>query len=388
MSEDSTPEQFWWQQLAILYRKRVLIIVLTVLVAAASVVVSLVLPVKYKASSRLVLPVSGSGGIAGALLGDISSAAQSILGTGAGDYVRFLAILNSRTVQDSVVDAFDLIRVYELEESEYPREYARMTLAEHVDFVVDQEYDFLSVEVLDSDPERAAAMSNFYVGQLDQINNRIASQTASSFREYVDSRYEEAESEHQNLLDSLAAFQRRYGVYDLEAQTQAFFSQVAEIRAEALQLEIQYASLEQQFGSENRQVRNLASLLESANAQFEEILAGSEAVFPVDQQDAPDMVRRYLELSLQRTIQERILELVAPMAEQARFEEEKQVEALQIVDEAVAPFEKASPQRALICIFGTLSGFVIIIFAVLFAAWWKRTAPLVSERLREASRDV
>jgi len=376
---------FWWKQLAVLLSKWKLIGTLTLIVAVASVVVSLILPVKYQAASRLILPNTGSGGIAGALLGDISSAAASILGSGSGDYVRLLAILNSRTVMDAVVDEFDLIQAYELEDTEFPSEFARMQLGENVEFVIDQEYDFLSVEVLDSDPQRAADISNYFVGELDRINNDLSRQTAGFFRDYVENRYEEAEEMHQAMLDSLASFQRQYGVIDLEAQTTAFFGQVAEMRVEALQLEIQYESLKQQFGETNRQVQSLQTLSETANEAYLRAMSGSEAVFPVGQEEAPDMVRSYLELTMQRLIQERILEIVAPMLEQARFEEEKTSTALQIIDRAVAPVEKAKPQRAIVCIVGTLSGFVLIIAWVLLTAWWRENAPRLANRLAEAS---
>ena len=143
---------------------------------------------------------------------------------------------------DDVVETFDLVTVYELENEEYPLEEARAALKDNVDFVVDQEFDFFSVEVLDKDPQRAADMSNYFVEKLDEINNRLSKQTAGNFREYVQSRYDQAGLDRQAMLDSLAVFQREYGVIDLEAQTQAYFTQLAELRANAIQVEIQLAA--------------------------------------------------------------------------------------------------------------------------------------------------
>ena len=258
-------EQAWWNLLGVLYRWRRFIVIVTSIMAVASVIISLLLPNWFKASSRLLLPASSSGGLAGALLGDISSAAQSLLGAGGGDYVRYMAILNSRSVLDDVVQEFDLITVYELEEEEFPVEEARGTLSDNVEFVVDQEYDFFSIEVLDKDPQRAADMSNFFVQKLEEINNELSKQTAGNFRAYVEERYGLAEEEREAMLDSLAAFQREYGVLDLEAQTVAFYTQLAEMRADAVQLEIQLASLSTQFGENNRQVQNLDALVTAAN---------------------------------------------------------------------------------------------------------------------------
>ncbi|GIV57340.1 MAG: polysaccharide chain length determinant protein [Rhodothermaceae bacterium] len=378
-------EDTLWETLGTLYRWRRFIAGVTGVVAVLSVVISLLLPNWYRAQTRLLLPESSSGGLASALLGNLSSAARSLIGGTGGDYTRYLAILSSRTVFDNVIDRFDLIRVYELEDSETPRYAARKALAENVAFVIDDEYEFLSVEVLDTDPERAAAMANFFVEELNRLNAELSAQSAGLFRQYVEARYEEAARTRAALLDSLEAFQRRYGVFDLQAQTTAYFTQLADLRAEALQLEIQYEALREQLGPENPQVRRLATLVEAARRKYQDALAGREQVLPVPRGEAPRMARRYAELEMERIIQERILELVAPLLEQARFEEQRQVEAVQVVDPAVPPERKAKPKRSILCIAATLSAFILAVVFVLVYTWWQRRHPYFAQRLREAA---
>ena len=286
---------------------------------------------------------------------------------------------------DDVVETFDLVTVYELEDEDFPLEEARAALKDNVGFVVDQEFDFFSVEVLDKDPQRAADMSNYFVEKLDEINNRLSKQTAGNFREYVQSRYDQAGLDRQAMLDSLAVFQREYGVIDLEAQTQAYFTQLAELRANAIQVEIQLAARRSQFGEDNRQAQSLEAIVVAADQKYQDALAGQEAVFPVSQDRAPEMVKSYLNLMLERTIQERILELVAPMLEQAKFEEERTGKALQIVDAAIAPVEKFKPKRSVICIAATLSAFILAIFFALVMDWWRRRHGYFAARLRDAA---
>ncbi|MBT3448629.1 MAG: lipopolysaccharide biosynthesis protein [Bacteroidetes Order II. Incertae sedis bacterium] len=375
----------WWHMLGVLFRWRRFIIIVTGVLAVVSVVISLMLPVWYKASSRLLLPNSGGSGIASALLGDLSSAAESLLGGGGGDYVRYMAILHSRAVKEQIVERFDLINVYDLAEEEFASEEALSALADNIEFVIDDEYDFMSIEVFDQDAQRAADISNYFIELLDEENNRLTRQTAGNFRAYVESRYDLAEEERGAMLDSLASFQRKYGVIDLEAQTEAYFSQLAELRASTLQYEIQLNGMRAQFGEGNQQVKNMQSMVEAANQSFQDALDGREMVMPVSQEEAPEMVRQFLNLTMERTIQERILELVAPMLEQARFEEERQSETLQVVDAAVAPFEKAKPKRMIIVIGATLSAFILALVFVLLLDWWKRNSPRFASRIREAS---
>ncbi|WP_457651784.1 GumC family protein [Rhodocaloribacter sp.] len=379
-------DQNLWSVLGTLYRRRRFIAWVTGGAAVLSVVISLLLPNWYKGSTRLLLPEGASGGLASALLGDLSSAAQSILG-GGGDYTRYMAILSSRTMLESVVDAFDLVHVYEFEDSDTPREDAVEALADNAEFLIDDEYEFLSVEVYDKDPQRAADMANFFVARLNEINGKLSSETAGNFRKYVQRRYLEAEQARAALLDSLQAFQEHYGVFDLEAQTTAYFEQIAQLRVNALQLEIQYEALRSSLGPENPQVRNLRALVEAAEGKYEQALNGRERVLPIAQDEVPAAVRRYAELTLERTIQERTLELVAPMLEQARFEEERDKEAVQVLDPAVPPVEKAKPKRSIICIAATLSAFLLAVIFVLTYEWWQRNHAVFARRLREAAAD-
>ncbi|MBO6576967.1 MAG: hypothetical protein JJ896_15635 [Rhodothermales bacterium] len=377
-----------WKTLGILWNRRVLIITITGLMAVASVVISLMLPNYYRAMSRLLLPESGGGGLASAVLGNLGSAARSFLGASGGDYVRYLAILQSRNVLSAVVEEFDLVTVYELQDSDTPLDDAIEELADRVDFYVDNEYDFLSIEVVDRDPQRAADMANFMLQELDRVNNELASRTAGNFRQYVEMRFAESERSRGAMLDSLKAFQQRYGVFDLQAQTEAFFDQLAEMRVAAIEAEVQYEALRSQLGDNNTAVQNMKEVVDASNRKYYAALAGREEILPVPQSDVPIAVREFADLEMRRVIEEKILEFVAPVLEQARFEEQQQKEALQIVDPAVPPVRKDSPKRSIIVIAATASAFILVVLYALLSAWWNANAEDYARKLSEASEKV
>jgi uncharacterized protein involved in exopolysaccharide biosynthesis len=374
-----------WQILGTLWHRRWLVVGVTTAMAVLSVVISLMLPNYYRAGSRLLLPESGGGGIASAILGNLGSAAQSLLGTSGGDYVRYLAILQSRNVLEAVVREFDLVTVYEYQDSETPLDDAIEDLGDFIELYVDNEYDFLSIEVVDRDPQRAAEMANFMVGELDRVNNVLTRQTAGNFRQYVESRYNESQRTRGVLLDSLQSLQRRYGVFDLQAQTEAFFDQIAALRVMVLESEIQYEAMRSQLGETNTQVAALGAVVKAGNEKYQRALDGREQVLPVATGDVPDVVRAFLDFEMERTIQEKILEFVAPMLEQARFEEQRTQESVQVVDPATPPVKKDSPKRSIIVIAATLSAFILVVIYVLVMAWWQRNAAYFARRLREAS---
>ena len=95
------------------------------------------------------------------------------------------------------------------------------------------------------------------------------------------------------------------------------------------------------------------------------------------------MVREYANLQMEQVIQERILEFVAPLLEQARFEEQKTIEVIQVVDLAVPPVRKARPQRTLIVVLATLSAALMSILFALGLEWWAENYKDVTQRLNE-----
>lgn len=380
-------EASFWQTLATLYRWRRFIAGVTLLVAAASVVISLLLPNEYKAETRLLLPDGGGGGLlSSALLSNLPSAARSLLGSGGGgDFERYIAILSSRTVMERVVDHFSLIAVYELEDARQPKAAALKQLKNNVEFVIDAEYGFLSVEVLDKNPQRAAEMANFFVAEMNHLNAKLASRTASNFRQYIEKRYQQSLGEVDSLLNEIQAFQQRYGVFDLPTQTESFFKYLADLRGNTLLAEIQYEALRAQLGDENPQVLGLEGLARAADQKYREALQGSETILPVPQQQVPALLRKYADLERQRVMLTRILEVTTPLYEQARFDEQRKVEAVQIVDVATPPELKYRPKRMIIVLMATFSAFLLGMIYALAYDWLYRRHAYIIQRLKNAA---
>ena len=103
------------------------------------------------------------------------------------------------------------------------------------------------------------------------------------------------------------------------------------------------------------------------------------------QDSVPGVVRQYAALELEQMIQTRILEVIGPLYEQARFDEEREAEAVQVVDYAVPPKLKAKPKRAVIVVAAALSAFLLAALFVLLYTWWQRRHAYFARRLREAA---
>jgi uncharacterized protein involved in exopolysaccharide biosynthesis len=377
-----------WRTVGILASKWKLIAGVTTAAAVAAVVISLLMPNWYRASARLLLPEGGSG-LNAALLRNLPPAATALLGGGGrGDYMRYQSILTSRSVMTAAVDSFDLTRLYELEDALAPLEATIDELRYNTEFEIDLEFQFLEVAAYDRDPERAAALANFFVRKLNEVNSRLAAQNASNYRGYIERRYLESLAAMDSLMNRGVRFQKEYGIYDLPAQTASFFQQVGDLRAQALAAEIQHEVARSRLGPDNTEVQTLAELARAANGKYRDALEGSEKLLPVAQSEVPDVARTYAELELQRTIQVAILEILGPMYEQARLQEEQKTEAVQVVDYAVPPTLKARPKRSVIVILSTISVFLLSVVFVLLRHWLVRNGRGLFARLDAAMRSV
>jgi len=382
-------EQGLWHAAGILFRRRWLIVSTTVAAGIAAVVLTLLTPNWYVASARLMLPAGGGGNaLAAAFLNNLPAAAQSLLGGGGGDYLRFMALIESRTVMEDMVDSFDLVTVYELGESMTPREDALKVLYENLDLTIDDKYEFLGLHVADEDAVRAAAMANAFVEKMEARNEALSLETASSLRRFMQERFDESMTKLDSVLDASQAFQEQYGVFDLPTQTQAFFASVGDLRLQVIESEIVYETLTGQFGAQNPRVERARQAMEAAQAKYNQALQGRERLLPVPQGQLPTVTRQYIDLERERIIQTKSLEILAPILEQVRADEEREIVALQVIDPAVPPVKKAGPRRSIICIAAVLSAFILSVTFVLTWDWWQRAGPALAARLRAAAANT
>jgi len=178
--------------LLVIWRHRLMIVSLCFVAMAATVALMLVQPRRYQASATIVPPIAvlqkqsavsgGLGGLGGSMLRDIMDS-----GSIAGIYVE---ILESREVTDAIINQFDLMRVYENVENVTK---ARRELSKNTSIKTTDE-GAVKIGVTDLDPNRAAAMANAYVDELDKQNKRLSTGEATSKRIFLEGRLKEVQN--------------------------------------------------------------------------------------------------------------------------------------------------------------------------------------------------
>ena len=382
----ASPNVAWWAA-GVLYRRRWWIIGLSLLAAVAAAALTLQIPNRFRAEARLLLP-NGGGGLGALLGGSASGAAAALFGGGGGDYERYIAILTSRSAREWLVDQFELVDVYQLQDARDPRGAAMGRLDERSAFNVSLEYDFLSIRVLDESPDRAAQLTNAYVAYLNEQNSILNSESAMTNRVYVERRIGRAEQALDSLSAEMQGLQEEYGIVEPEMQSGAFMSALANAQAAVSLAEIQYQSLLSEFGDDNPQTQAAAAGLATARGQAASLERGDESVMPVPFRQFPAVGRRYARLQQQILVQGEILEQLQPLYEQAMLSERRRGDAVQVVDAAIPPTRKAEPRRTIIVLTAAASAFVVLMVLFLAGAWLRVYAKPLTASLRDAAQRV
>src|SRR6266700_2525800 len=167
--------------LIVLARRRWDLLAGTAAAAALAAIVSFLLPNRFTATT-VILPPQQNTSSAVALLGQLGSVNPlASLGGSLGlknPNDLQVAMLKSRTVEDAMIDRFNLIALYrEKRKSDARKAFEKVTDIE--DGIKD---GLIRISVTDKDPRRAAEMANAYVEEYKKFSATIAVTEASQRR--------------------------------------------------------------------------------------------------------------------------------------------------------------------------------------------------------------
>ena len=194
----------------VIFKYRRMIFWICGIAIVTTVIISLSLPKIYSATTTIVPPteiLQKGSGLAGVLGGGESSISLMI---GKALDIKnivnmYVGILESRVVADAIIDRFDLLQIYDVKE----RSEARNKLQKNTTATVSKE-NIVRITVEDRDPNRAAAMANAYVEELDRQNKRLSTGQATSKTIFLENRLKEIEeklSKKENILSREARIQ-------------------------------------------------------------------------------------------------------------------------------------------------------------------------------------
>jgi uncharacterized protein involved in exopolysaccharide biosynthesis len=351
-------------------RKRV-ILTITATFSILAIVISLLLPKSYTATVTLLPPQQSSSASAAltSQLGGMAALAGSSLGLKNPNDM-FVGMLQSRTVEDAMVQHFGLMQEY------HARYLSDASKAFEGQAKVDDsgKDGLIRISVTDSDPRRAAELANGYVDQFRNLSQHLAITEASQRRLFFEQQLEQTKDNLANAEEALKQTEQSTGVIQPDRQAQALIDSASTLRAQITAREVQIQGMQTYATAENSQLVQAQKELEGMREQLAK-LGGSEegsSGLIVPKGLVPEASLEYVRKLRDVQYYQTIFDILARQFEAAKLDEAKEGALIQVVDPAVPPDRRTSPKRSLIVIEATAVGFLFAVFVALFQAGFRR----------------
>ena len=372
----------------VLSRRRRLILGITAASAAVAVVVSLTLPVYYKAETRILPPQDKGSNLAAQLMGQ-AGGLIALAGGAAGVKSQgelFVAMTKSRTVLDRMVDRFDLMKLYN---GKY-REDARMNLAGSLKVQEDRKSGIISLTVEDRDPKRAADMANAFVEELKSLAGGLAISEAGQRRMFFEDQLRETKVSLTRAEEEIKGFQQRTGMFQVDAQARAIIEGIGRLRAGIAVKEVEAKVLRSFATVQNPDLQRVEEEIRALRIELEKVeTSKGSGVDPLMSSGrVPEMGTEYLRKLRQLKYNETLYELLSKQFELAKLDEARDAVVIQVIDRAIPPERKSRPKRTFIVLLATAAMLFLSVFIVLLLEhpWKKSRNPSVDESLTTENR--
>ena len=354
----------------------------------AGVILSLVLPVRYTATTKIMPPQQTQSTASMLMMNQLSGAGGGSLAALAGGGLLknpndiYVGLLNSRPVADAIIQKFSLAKEYHAKEMTE----ARKKLADFT-VVTSEKNGFIAVSVTDKDRKRVAEIANAYTDQLRILTKTLAVTEASQRRVFYEEQLKQAKDA---LVSAELAFQRvqqQKGLVQLDAQAKAMIEGLAVLRAQVAAKQVEVQALRSYSTEQNPDVQLAERDLVSLQAEETRLEQSNHApgIAGLGLGNVPAAGLEYLRAAHELQYQQALFDMLMKQYDAAKLDESKDAAIIQVVEAAIEPDHKSSPKRAIILLLSAFVGFFAGCILALFF-WWKELVqvdPIAAKRLEE-----
>jgi uncharacterized protein involved in exopolysaccharide biosynthesis len=351
-----------------------------------TVLVSLLLPRRYESTATIMPPDSLQGNLGASVLAavagkgekgesSLASMAGGLLGLKSSSAL-FAELLHSRTVQDRLIDRFQLQKVYWVRY----RQDARSKLDRRTSISEDHKSGVISITVTDNDPTRARDLAQAYVEELNGLLSRVSTSSARRERTFIEQRLVSVKQDLSDAEKQFSVFASQNTALDIKEQTKAMVESGALLQGQLMAAESDVQSLEQVYTGSNVRVRAAQARVAELKRQLQKLSgrdsatsdsASTDEIYPSIRK-LPLLGVEWADLYRRMKIQETVYELLNQQYEMARIQEAKEIPTVNIVDIPNLPEKKSFPPRLLIVSVGTIVLFAAALGWVVAWSKWQQ----------------
>jgi tyrosine-protein kinase Etk/Wzc len=262
----------------------------------------------------------------------------------------YVAMLQSRTVADKVIERYGLKQLYRAEFAEQ----ARKELKSRTKISTGRD-GLIVVSVDDHSPKRAADLANAYVEALFALTQTLAVTEAGQRRLFFERQLKEAKNDLTNAEIAL----RGAGINEAVLNTvpESAFEFVASLKARVTAQEIKLASMRGFMTDSNPEFRQAQVELAALREQLAKTEQNGGAKV---KGRGTDYIARLRDFKYHETL----FGLIAKQYELARLDEARESAVIQVVDTALAPDLMSKPRKTMIAVLTALAVFFLVLLTV------------------------
>jgi len=382
----SAPERAL-EKLRLLWSERQLLLRVTGLGLALALAAAFLIPKEFESTTRIMPPDSQSTATM-AMLATLSAKGGGGLGAMAGDLLGlkssgelFVGILQSRTVQDRLIDRFDLRKVYR------QRLWldARKELEANTGIFEDRKSGIISVTVTDKDPRRAAEMGQAYVTELNRLVAELSTSGAHRERVFLEERLKTVQQDLEDAEKDFSEFSSKNMAIDIKEQGKAMVEAAATLQGQLIAAESELEGLRQIYTDNNVRVRAVQARISELKQQLDKVggkgedgstdsTSSKDSLYPSIKK-LPLLGVAYADKYRQAKVQEAIFEALTQQYELAKVQEVRETPSVKVLDVANIPEKKSFPPRTVIVLLGTFLSLIFGVVWVLGYAHWQQMDP-------------
>lgn len=360
----------------------------------AGAVIALLIPNRYESTARLMPPDSQSGngvallaalsGKGNAMGGGIGALAGDLLGIKSTSAI-FIGVLRSQTVEDRLVERFNLKHDYWVKTDEDARKKleSRTTISE------DRKSGIITIEMEDRSPQKAAAIAQAYIEELNKLVVDLSTSSAHRERVFLEERLVKVKSELDQSSEDFSQFASKNKALEIKEEARAMLQGAAALEGELIAAESQLQGLRAIYTDNNVRVRSMRSRIAELRSQLDKMAGkntdGATPSGKVSESSADSMLPsmrnlpllgvKYADLYRHLQIEETVFETLTQQYELAKVQEAKETPSVRVLDSAKVPEKKSFPPRLLIMLLCGSLAFCGALCWVVGRARWEKIEP-------------
>jgi uncharacterized protein involved in exopolysaccharide biosynthesis len=313
----------------------------------------------FKATTVILPPQQQSGMLASLMqIGGLAGIAAGASGL-KNPADQFVAIIQSRSIADKLLDRFELLTVY----NKNLRQEARKDLDSNTKVTAGRD-GLIAIDVYDKSPDRAAQIANAYVEEFRKLLDHLAVTEAKRRRQFFEEQLAQTNAKLLAAQQSLQA--KGVSASTLNMMPQSALEGVARLRAQVVAQELRLSSMRGYLAETSPDLKQAVA----ETSALRQKLYDAENKGLGNNGSENDYITKYREFKYQETL----FELFARQFEMAKADEAREGAMVQIVDPAITPEKKWYPMRGLIGLISAVLAFIGLCVFYLARNAWAMTA--------------